>query len=126
MYIDKYGLIHYDSLFLDKNIRQNGKTFYYATICHLHKIPLILFNNASKKLIKDKYWYLNLETYSFSQITEKRCIIDIDSNIFINKSIYNYLDDEEIKEIILTDLCNGLDYEEIHIMEKITAEMVIG
>jgi hypothetical protein len=124
--VNKWGLPEFETPFLDSNTRCNGKTYYYKKLMLRHYIPLVVNSDyIRKELLKTCIvngiqinFIYNIHSeiemrYLRSIALKHICILDCpellkEPNIkYIEELI---ITDDEIRDIVLTDLSQGIEY----------------
>lgn len=121
-------------IFLDRNQRNNSKTFYYLRLISEHRVGLVVHNGNYKDELRRQYMDLNrgfeeIPIYNIQNPKDiylirsrfQRCSLEglvcdneivqdiLNKNWTINDCLGNlkWLSDDEIREIILSDMALG-------------------
>lgn len=116
--LERANLMEYSkNIFLSSNERNNGKTYCYCMISKYHNIPVLVHDLRYKKDLIRKYGKdINIITpFEYEKYYQPSMKIIIDTTLAYSKLKYstyvNLYNDDEIREIVLTDLSRGVKYE---------------
>lgn len=109
--------IYKSDIFLNSNQRNNGKTYYYCMVSKYHGIPVLVHDLRYKKDLMRRYGKdINVMTpHEYEKYYHPNMKIIFDTTLAYSKIKYstyvNFYSDDEIRDIVLTDLSGGVKYE---------------